>query len=74
MKRDPAGLIFAACTALVLGACGQKGPLFLPGDPSEIQTEIPAEPETPEIPDDGDGDADGDADNEPDGDADDIDR
>lgn len=24
-----------------LAGCGQKGPLFLPGDPSEIQTEIP---------------------------------
>jgi predicted small lipoprotein YifL len=23
-----------------LAACGQKGPLFLPGDPSQIQTEV----------------------------------
>ena len=31
----------------MLGACGQKGPLYLPGDPSEIQTEIPPEPAEP---------------------------
>ncbi len=24
-----------------LAACGQKGPLYLPGDPSQIQTEVP---------------------------------
>ncbi|MCI0518143.1 MAG: lipoprotein [Woeseiaceae bacterium] len=24
-----------------LGGCGQKGPLYLPGNPSEIQTEVP---------------------------------
>lgn len=29
-----------ACLVLVAG-CGQKGPLYLPGDPSEMQTEIP---------------------------------
>jgi predicted small lipoprotein YifL len=47
MKRDPARLILAACAALTLGSCGQKGPLYLPGDPSEIQTEIPPEPAEP---------------------------
>ena len=26
---------------LLLAACGQKGPLFLPGNPSQIQTDIP---------------------------------
>jgi len=61
MKRDPARLIFAACTALILAACGQKGPLYLPGDPSQIQTEIPPEPAEPdpaEEPDDALDDAD----------------
>ena len=24
--------------------CGQKGPLFLPGDPSAVKTDIPAQP------------------------------
>jgi predicted small lipoprotein YifL len=28
------GLLFAA-------GCGQKGPLYLPGDPSQIKTEVP---------------------------------
>ena len=32
--------VLAACLVLVAG-CGQKGPLYLPGDPSEMQTEIP---------------------------------
>ena len=40
--------IFAAflLTFLMLSGCGQKGPLFLPGDTSSIRTEvqqIPAE-------------------------------
>ena len=26
---------------LTLGSCGQKGPLYLPGNPSEIKTEVP---------------------------------
>lgn len=30
--------------AFALGACGQSGPLYVPGDPSSIQTP----PETPE--------------------------
>lgn len=29
-----------ACLFLLAG-CGQKGPLYLPGDPSEMHTEIP---------------------------------
>jgi predicted small lipoprotein YifL len=24
--------------------CGQKGPLYLPGDPSAVKTDIPAQP------------------------------
>jgi predicted small lipoprotein YifL len=27
---------------LLVSGCGQKGPLFLPGNPSEMQTEVPA--------------------------------
>ena len=40
-------LLLTAFAAPLLGACGQKGPLYLPGDPSEIQTEIPPEPADP---------------------------
>ncbi len=28
---------------LLVAGCGQKGPLFLPGDPSTIQTDVPAQ-------------------------------
>jgi predicted small lipoprotein YifL len=28
---------------MLISACGQKGPLFLPGDPSQIQTDVPAQ-------------------------------
>ena len=34
--------LIVALSAL-LQACGQKGPLFLPGDPSQISTTIPAQ-------------------------------
>jgi predicted small lipoprotein YifL len=58
MTPEPARFIFAAAAALLLGvslgACGQKGPLYLPGDPSEIQTEIPPQPAEPDAADDPD--------------------
>jgi predicted small lipoprotein YifL len=31
----------AILTCLVVYGCGQKGPLFLPGDRSQMQTEVP---------------------------------
>ena len=31
------------CLFAVTG-CGQKAPLFLPGDPSAVKTDIPAQP------------------------------
>lgn len=42
-----------------LAACGQKGPLFLPGDPSQIRPQPPAAEESP------DEDSDDEADREP---------
>lgn len=27
---------------LMIAGCGQKGPLYIPGDPSRIQTTVPA--------------------------------
>jgi len=41
----------------VLAGCGQSGPLFVPGDPSEIEVQ----PETPESDEDKDQDNDEDA-------------
>ncbi len=34
-------LLLVVCTT---AACGQRGPLMLPGDPSSVQTEIPSLP------------------------------
>ena len=38
--RSPFSLALIVCL-LSVAACGQKGPLYLPGDPSEMKTEIP---------------------------------
>lgn len=41
--------IALAATALwIVAGCGQKGPLFLPGDPSQVRTGIPELPERPD--------------------------
>lgn len=37
----PARLTAALLTALACAGCGQKGPLYLPGNPSEVRTEVP---------------------------------
>ena len=34
-------IILLILTFAFLSACGQKGPLFLPGDPSEVRTTMP---------------------------------
>ena len=48
-------LFIAAIVALVFAsACGQKGPLFLPGDPSQINTEVPRTAEDQDDEDDDD--------------------
>jgi predicted small lipoprotein YifL len=33
---------------LLLAGCGQKGPLFLPGDPGTLSTQVPAQTEPPQ--------------------------
>lgn len=40
MKRQH-GYVAAILTSLLVCSCGQKGPLFLPGDRSQMQTELP---------------------------------
>ena len=37
--------ILGAATSALTG-CGQKGPLYLPGNPSEIKTVVPPEGQT----------------------------
>ena len=39
-------LVSAALWAVA--GCGQKGPLYLPGDPSDVRTEIPELPNRPD--------------------------
>jgi predicted small lipoprotein YifL len=31
---------------LIAAGCGQKGPLYLPGNPSEIKTDVPRQDES----------------------------
>lgn len=47
MKNKPAMLFALLSSAVLLAACGQKGPLFLPGTPSLINTPVQAEQAAP---------------------------
>ena len=38
--------LFAMTSVFVAAGCGQSGPLYLPGDPSTIQTQPPQPEET----------------------------
>ncbi len=47
MKTKP-GLLIAFIVSLVFtAACGQKGPLFLPGTPSTIKSMVPEQQPAP---------------------------
>lgn len=35
-------LLFALVLVAGISACGQKGPLFLPGEPGQVRSEVPA--------------------------------
>ncbi len=35
-------LFAALLCALPIAGCGQKGPLYLPGNPSEVKSEVPS--------------------------------
>lgn len=48
MKTSAARLIALIGFAVTIAGCGQRGPLFLPGDPSSVQTEIPPVPTLPD--------------------------
>lgn len=57
--RLPFKSLCALLFSLVLvAACGQKGPLFLPGDPSSIKTDMPAKQGNPQEDEDKDEDKD----------------
>jgi predicted small lipoprotein YifL len=37
----PLAILSVLAPVILFSGCGQKGPLFLPGNPSEIRTEVP---------------------------------
>lgn len=41
-------MLLTLCGLFLLGACGQEGPLYLPGTPSEIQTTVPQQGDAPQ--------------------------
>ena len=47
--RYPLALLLAL---LFAAGCGQKGPLYLPGDPSTIKTDVPRQDENQTVEDD----------------------
>lgn len=47
------GLLF--CLAVATG-CGQKGPLYLPGDPASMQTDVPGQYQSKPSPEESDDD------------------
>ncbi|MGI9235380.1 MAG: LPS translocon maturation chaperone LptM [Woeseiaceae bacterium] len=47
MKRLILAVVAIWCASLFAG-CGQSGPLYLPGDPSKLETVVPAPPEDEE--------------------------
>ena len=38
-----AGLFFLLLSLMIVAGCGQKGPLFLPGNTNEVSMTIPAQ-------------------------------
>jgi len=47
MNSKPAKLFACMFCFALLAACGQKGPLFLPGAPSTISSPVPEQPPAP---------------------------
>jgi predicted small lipoprotein YifL len=43
MRSPLSSIIYLMLSLAFLSACGQKGPLFLPGDPSSLQSLPPVE-------------------------------
>jgi predicted small lipoprotein YifL len=48
MTKQLLACIFALFGFAFLAGCGQKGPLFLPGNPSAVHTEVPQQGGTAE--------------------------
>lgn len=42
MYKQSKSLVIFLFSLLLIAACGQKGPLFMPGDTNQISTSMPA--------------------------------
>lgn len=38
----------ALCGAFLISACGQEGPLYIPGTPSEVKSTVPQQEDSPQ--------------------------
>ena len=38
----------ALCGAFLISACGQEGPLYIPGTPSEVKSTVPQQEDAPQ--------------------------
>jgi predicted small lipoprotein YifL len=47
MYKQSKSLVIFLFSLLLIAACGQKGPLFLPGDTNQISTSMPAQQTAP---------------------------
>ncbi len=47
MYKQSKSLVIFLFSLLLMAACGQKGPLFLPGDTNQISTSMPAKQPLP---------------------------
>ena len=47
MYKQSKSLVIFLFSLLLITACGQKGPLFLPGDTNQISTSMPAQQPAP---------------------------
>jgi len=47
IKSVPVKIFTLVFCAVFLAACGQKGPLFLPGSPSTISSPVPGQQQAP---------------------------
>jgi len=47
MYKQTKSFVIFLFSLLLIAACGQKGPLFLPGDTNQISTSMPAQQPQP---------------------------
>ena len=58
MYKQSKSLVIFLFSLLLIAACGQKGPLFLPGDSNQISTSMPEQQQSVPVEEDEDDDED----------------